>query len=377
MRIGLITGEYPPLQGGVGAYTDVLARVFSERGHQVFIFSEPRTQQQHQTIPLTQHNGWGLTAIPAIRRWVASNDLDIVNLQFQTAAFNMSPLIHFLPNFLNKPFVTTFHDLRYPYLFPKAGKLRDWIVMHLAKSSSGVIVTNYEDYRNVGHLPCTEVIPIGSNILANLTPDYDRTVWREKAGAAENDFLLAYFGFINHSKGVDILLQALAELNQPTIKLVMIGGRTGTADPTNAASADSIDALIDELNLSNRITWTGFVEDAEVSAYLRAADAVVLPFRDGASYRRGSLMAAIQHDCAIITTQPTHENSPFSNENMCLVQSDNVTDLSNAIKSLWCDAPKRIQLQSEVAQLKELFDWQSIAEKYETLFEQIIGEHSA
>ncbi|MDQ7026438.1 MAG: glycosyltransferase [Anaerolineae bacterium] len=377
MRIGLITGEYPPLQGGVGAYTDVLARVFAERGHQAFIFSEPRAQQQHENIPLAQHSGWGLSTIPAIRQWIASNDLDIVNLQFQTAAFNMSPMIHFLPHFINKPFVTTFHDLRFPYLFPKAGKLRDWIVMHLAKASNGVIVTNYEDYEKVSYLPCVDVIPIGSNILADRTSEYDRTAWREKAGAAQDDFLLAYFGFINHSKGVDILLQALAELNQSTIKLVLIGGRTGTADPTNATYAASIDTLIENLNLSDKISWTGFVDDVEVSAYLRAADTIVLPFRDGASYRRGSLMAAIQHGCAIITTQPSHEDSPFSDDTMYLVAPDNSTELANAIQSLCKNALLRTQLQAGVTQLKQLFDWQSITEKYETLFERLIGEYSA
>jgi glycosyltransferase involved in cell wall biosynthesis len=376
MRIGIITGEYPPLQGGVGAHIDVLSRVLNTRSNNIFIFSETRAQQQHEHIPLTQHHGWGVRTIPSIQKWITKNRLDVVNLHFQTAAFNMSPVIHFLPHFIDKPFVTTFHDLRFPYLFPKAGKLRDGIVMHLAKASTGIIVTNYEDYERVKHLPCVEVIPIGSSILTELPDDYNKTVWREKAGATQDDFLLAHFGFINHSKGVDILLQALAELNQPNFKLVLIGGRTGTADTTNRPYADSIDNLITELNLSDKITWTGFVNDSEVSAYLRAADVVVLPFRDGASYRRSSLMAAIHHDCAIITTHPAYPDSPFSSRNMYLIQPD-TTALAAAIQELCANASLRTQLQTNIAQLKHLFDWQNIASKHEMLFDRIIGEQQA
>lgn len=377
MRIGIISGEYPPLQGGVGAYTDLLSRIFSERGHQVFVFSEPRAEQQLDTIPLTKHAGWGFGAVRAIQKWIAQNQIEIVNLQFQTAAYKMSPVIHFLPHFIDKPFITTFHDLRFPYLFPKAGELRDWIVLHLASVSDRIIVTDYEDYQRVAHLPCVEVIPIGSNILGDVPPDFDAAVWRKKAGASDGDFLLAYFGFINHSKGVDVLLQAMAQLNQPNIKLVMIGGRTGTADPTNAAYADSIDKLIVDLNLSDKIIWTGFIEDAEVSAYLRAADVVVLPFRDGASFRRGSLMAAIQHECAIITTYPTHTAIPFTPDNMILVRPNDATVIANAIVTLSATPQLCYQLQIGVAHLKRLFDWQIIASSYEQLFKRVMGAKSA
>src|SRR5690349_9759008 len=203
MRIGIITGEYPPLQGGIGGYTDILSKRLASLGHELFIFSESRAVQQSPAIPLTQTKTWGLGLIPAIQSWVKANRIELVSLQFQTAAFGMSPFIHFLPHFVDIPFVTTFHDLRFPYLFPKAGKLRDWIVMHLAKASSAVIVTNHEDFERVKHLKSV-LIPMGSTVLAD-EGDFDRAKWRPT-----DEFLIAHFGFINHTKGVDTLLKALA-----------------------------------------------------------------------------------------------------------------------------------------------------------------------
>src|SRR5690606_49305 len=165
------------------------------------------TVAQNSSIHLTNTvSDWGIVTQFAIKKWVENYQLDIVNLQFQTAAFNMSPWVHFLPHILKVSFVTTFHDLRFPYLFPKAGKLRDWIVMHLAKASDGVIVTNHEDFTSVEHLH-SKMIPIGSNILSKTPINLAKL--RRKHALEKEDFVISFFGFINHSKGIDTLLHAL------------------------------------------------------------------------------------------------------------------------------------------------------------------------
>jgi glycosyltransferase involved in cell wall biosynthesis len=294
--------------GGVGAYSQILANELAQQGHYVSIFTSKTAEQT--AFPIRIYNiikKWNFRSLLSIRAWANSEQLDIVNLQFQTAAFEMSPWIHFLPDILGSiPVVTTFHDLRFPYLFPKAGTLRNWIVMHLANASDGVIVTNHEDQGKVRHLSKVTLIPIGSNILNNLPVNFDAEAWRDKAGARSGDFLLAYFGLLNQSKGLETLIQSLAQLRTEAIpvRLIMIGGGAGTSDPTNKSFMQEIDRNIESLNLTPYIHQTGFMDDVSVSAYLTASDAVVLPFNDGASFRRGSLMAAIRYGCAIITTMP-------------------------------------------------------------------------
>lgn len=375
MRIGIVTGEYPPMQGGVGAFSHILATTLRAQGHEVCMFSGPQSRQTDD-IPLRQTRAWGIRSLVAIKQWATGNALDVINLQFQTAAYQMSPWIHFLPRWAGKiPVVTTFHDLRFPYLFPKAGKLRDWIVMHLAKTSAGVITTNHEDYERVKHLPCSAIVPIGSNILTDLLPGYNRRAWRKKVGAGDNDFLLAYFGFLNRSKGMDTLLDSLALLCDENIpaKLVMIGGRTGTSDPTNATYADEIDRKLNRPQLAGRIAWTGFVSETEVTAFLHAANAVVLPFLDGASYRRGTLMAAIQHDCAIITTTPQVTIPAFKQaENMLFVPPGDARALSAAIKTLYTSPGLCETLRQGAARLKHEFEWSSIAQQTAAFFLRVV-----
>ncbi len=373
MRIGLITGEYPPMQGGIGAHCAVLARQMKSQGHTVTVFTDP--QARDAEIPLTSaSNVWGWRTLRAVKRWTVRERLDIVNLHFQTAAFGMSAWVHFLPEFLRPlPVITTFHDLRFPYLFPKAGSLRHWIVMRLARASAGVVATNHEDMERLEHLP-SALIPIGSSVEPALPPDFDCARFRARVAGA-GQYLVGHFGFINHSKGIEVLLESVAALRRDglPLKLVMIGGRTGSSDPTNAGYADQIDAQIARLGLSDALHWTGFVDDRSASAYFAAVDGIALPFLDGASYRRSSLMAAIAHHSAIITTQPTVEVPAFQDgENMLLVPASDAAALANAIHRLMESHDLRQRLRAGAAALKQHFDWDTIARTNVDFFRRVL-----
>ncbi len=369
MRIGIVTGEYPPMQGGVGAYSRILAQELVRQGHHVFVFSSASASNANTGIVLENRvHSWGIGSLRAISQWAKLQRLDILNIQFQTAAYWMSPWIHFLPSVVRHvPVVTTFHDLRFPYLFPKAGRLRDWIVMHLARTSDGVIVTNHEDFQRVQQLPIARLIPIGSNILHSLPADFDALHWREKAGAKPDDYLLAYFGLVNRSKGLEILLDAMCKLRNENIpvRLIIIGD-VGASDPTNVAYAQEIKHLAEKLNLSDLIRHTGFLENEQaVGSYLAASDAVVLPFLDGVSYRRGSLMAAIRYACPIVSTRPQVPIQAFEDgENMLLVEPGNRAALASALRRLYHAPDLRQQLREGAAKLAHHFEWTQIATDY-------------
>jgi len=377
MRIGIITGEYPPMQGGVGAYTQILARCFSALGHDVFVLTSVHADLLNDVVDIDNTiSSWGIGSLRKIRQWVAVNHLDLVNIQFETAAYGMSPFVHFIPNFVQViPVVTTFHDLLVPYLFPKAGRLRKWIVQHLANASDGVIATNHEDYVELKKHHRSALIPIGSNVSTKLPEDYDRAAWRQSVGTDEDTLLLAYFGFLNRTKGMETLLHALKQLLDENIStdLIMLGGRTGSSDPANQQYAAEIEQLIEVLGVSSHTHQTGFVDDQSVAAYLNTADAVVLPFNDGASYRRGSLMAAIQHGSPIITTQPAVDMPTFThNENMLLFPPGDVEALVSELKRIKTDPTLRTRLMQGVQGIAHYFSWDKITGEMIDFFQAVI-----
>jgi glycosyltransferase involved in cell wall biosynthesis len=117
---------------------------------------------------------------------------------------------------------------------------------------------------------------------------------------------VGYFGFLNHSKGGLMLVRTLNRLVHAgrRARLLMIGERTGGNDPTNIDYMREVEGLVQDLGLEVYIQWTGNEPGAEVSADLAACDVLLLPYLDGASLRRGTLMAGLAHGCAIVTTQP-------------------------------------------------------------------------
>lgn len=377
MRIGIVTGEYPPMQGGVGAYTNLLAHHLADTGQQVYLFSRVGTHSADLPLESTARV-WGPASLRAVYRWARDHSLQIINVQFQTAAFNMSPWVHFLPDAADKPVVTTFHDLRSPYLFPKAGPLRDWIVMRLARTSAGVIVTNAEDEKRVRHLPHIALIPIASNILAELPQPFDPVPWRTQAGASADDFLLAYFGLVNRSKGLDILLESLAALREAGVpaRLVVIGGETGSSDLSNAAYAAEIKKLALRLGLAPYIHFTGYLTDeTAVGSFLKASDMVVLPYRDGVSLRRGSLMAAFRYGCPVATTTPRFEITFLRDgHNVLFIPPDDSAALAQTLRRYYESPQLQTNLRFEAEKLKHLFEWSHIAERYISFFERVLEE---
>ena len=374
MRIGLISGEFAPMPGGVGDFTRILAERLQASGHDVHLLT--RDGCNSERLPLHTVKGWGLGCVASIRRWAESAELDVVNLQFQTAAFDMSPVVHFLPAALDQPFVTTFHDLRHPYLFPKAGPLRDWIVMQLAESSDGVIATNDEDAALLKQVDSRTVIPIGSNIIASAHHHLSREEWRARLDASESTFLLGHFGFVSSSKGLDHLIAALADLRQKQLdlRLIMIGAEQ---NPVDIRSDDTylkrLQARLAELELSARILWTGYLPVDDVSACLQAIDLMTLPYLDGASPRRGSLLAAIEHGCAILTTSPSTNMAGFAHgENMWLAPSHSPDALADAISHLMQHPQLLRQLREGAGSLRQRFDWDVIAAKTVDFFERVL-----
>jgi glycosyltransferase involved in cell wall biosynthesis len=378
MRISMVTGEYPPMEGGVGDFTHKLAVALCNQSHEVHILT---TQQNHksgiekdQEGPLVyrriQATGWPL--VHTIKRWVHEISPDALNLQYQAAAYQMRGGLNIYPRFHRDkmlPLVVTFHDLLPPYLFPKAGPLRPWSVRMLAQHADGVIATNAEDQHQLRKelkVPKSKirVIPIGSNIDASPPADFTTDQWRTAHDIAPGELLLGFFGFMNQNKGIDTLITALASLIEASmpVKLVFIGGRTGSSDPTNTGYAEKIDAHITQLGLSDHIRATGFTSPDEVSAALLSLDLCVLPYKDGASLRHGTLHAALKHGVPIVTTRPRVSIPQLVHgENCYLVPPDDPKALENAIRTLAERPERHPDLGRGAKTLAQSFSWDRIA----------------
>ncbi len=392
MKLCFLTGEYPPMQGGVADHTAHLAHALSQMDCEVCILTSTRAAAAETGGPVRVFpiiTNWGIGCWQQIELFLAAEQPDVLHIQYQAAAFDLAGWINWLPGWLRflsslrlagrRPLLAvTYHDLRIPYLFPKAGRLRWRAVLALGKQADVIITTNAEDESVLDGYPWSKGrlyrIPLGSNVEMQPPEDYNRQVWRARLGVADDDFLLAYFGFLNDSKGgqeLVLALQRLVEQGYPA-RLLMIGGQTGDVDPTNQAYANQVHAIIEQHDLAERVLWTGHVSPAEVSAHLLATDACVMLYRDGVSFRRTTLISALRHGCPTVTTAPAVPlPEVVDGGNMLLVPPQDVAAAAAAVARLIDDANLRQRLSKGAVTLGKSFDWGQIAARTR----QAYGQH--
>jgi glycosyltransferase involved in cell wall biosynthesis len=353
--ITFVSGEYPPDVGGVGDYTARLRTALEASGERTSVISRRDVGR------------WDARALLRLVRRAPSSG--IVHVQYQAGAYDLLGDICLLPASLRvlRPrvrTVTTFHDMRLPYLFPRAGALRPAAIRLLARSSHAVVAADSRDLsllRQVNRM--TFRVPIGPNVACEPPVGFQRDSFRRSLGLEAEDLAVVYFGMLNASKGLDLLLSAVEGILgcQPRARLLMLGGPAGASDPTDLATGARIRARLD--SLGDHVIHTGWLPPRDLSAYLLAGDVALLPYADGASARRGSLLACAEHGLPIVSTLPAGgEVAPY-------VRAVEPDALVGAVLAAARD-PWPLARLSRV--LAETMGWPRIAAAHSAIYHQLL-----
>jgi glycosyltransferase involved in cell wall biosynthesis len=198
---------------------------------------------------------------------------------------------------------------------------------------------------------------------------------RQALGFSDEDFVLAYIGFVYPGKGLETLLQAFKQLlaTRRNLRLAIIGGGLAKQYPDQPNYVEGLHALAVQLGVADRVVWTGdySFDNEDASLYLRSADACVLPFDSGVKLNNSSFSSVAAHGQPIITTTGADALEPQfrHGQNVFLCPPQSTDALAGAIETVMDDAPLRRRLSEGSLQLaQQWYAWPTALDKTVALF---------
>ncbi|MEI5687891.1 hypothetical protein [Sphingomonas kyungheensis] len=270
-RILIVSGAYPPDICGVGDYTARLMEA-AQSNWQLFV-----------------ERDWSLSALPRIVwRLFALKPTDIV-IQYPTQGYGWSLVPHILImiGWITRRYRSVLALHEFTSLSRKAQ-----IALAVASHFSVSIIFTTEVERDRARafkwfsskVP-TSVIGILSNIpRAQSQPNF-----------VGRSIDVAYFGHIRPNKGLEDFLDVIAVMRTavPLAHIAIIGEIPKGYEAFGAMVADRCAAI--------GVTLTLGLDDEAVAWQLADTKILYLPFRDGVSARRGSVLAGLSNGAIVAT----------------------------------------------------------------------------
>mgnify|MGYP001605387165 FL=1 len=200
-----------------------------------------------------------------------------------------------------------------------------------------------------------------SNILRPNDPSNQAPLAKIRTGFTHAQFLMTYFGHISAGRGIEDLLDVMKtfKVQYPGLHLILMSQFKPEEDDYQRKLLEWI-----RLNgMEKKISFTGRLSNEEVSRFLLASDICVLPFPDGASFKNGSLSAAIEHSLPVLTTvSPLTEPQLLASGALLTYDPAQKSQLSPLLAHL-IDQPQSLaQLKIKAAAFRDELSWNKYIE---------------
>jgi glycosyltransferase involved in cell wall biosynthesis len=209
-----------------------------------------------------------------------------------------------------------------------------------------------------------------------MQPELSSGEARRRLGLPENGPLVVYAGHVGPYKGTAALVRIAAAV--PEARLAIVG-----IDPASAEKA-WIEALARDASARNLVLIPR-VSSKEVSAYLYAADCLIVPptgapLRDGRTVLPMKIFTYLAAGRAVLAPRlPDIEEVVADGETACLVSPDQLDEAASTLKRLLADSAYRARLARNAKAAAENYTWEARARRLLGFFNQIhpVGKRSA
>jgi glycosyltransferase involved in cell wall biosynthesis len=395
MRILKVSQSYYPYLeiGGPPAKIRGLATALAARGHQLTILTADLGVVGEASEEDGAHKGkskWGWTARrsegEAIYLFTMAH-YRITTLNPKSVSFCLARLrdydvvhIYGLYDFLGATVAWFCRRWKIPYIVepigmfhPKVRSQRKKRLYHrllgnaLVKGARFLIATSEKERAELieGGIAAEKVVLRRNGIdLSQFRTLPKKGAMRARLKIGETEPLLFFLGRLSFIKGLDVLVEAFARVEQPS-RLVIAG------PDDNDGCSDKIKKLRDELQLQDRLIISEALYHEKKIQALVDADIFVLPSR----YESFGNAAAEAMACGtpvIVTDQCGI--APLVHDRAGLVAAQNVESLQQAMTALLQDAALRQRYGDGGMAAAQELSWEQPAAEMETLYQRLMVE---
>lgn len=393
LRIAHVSATFPPYHGGTGNVAYHNARELARLGHEVHVFTAAGSHsggpgRATAGVDAAGEQGAGPLAVhrlPALFRFgnapllpglARLGRFDVVHLHYPFY-FGAETLL--VRSWLDgRRFILTYHqDVLFPGPLRYPEKLHHHLVgRHVLRRASRVLATSW-DYARASRIrelldrraDAVDVLPNGVD-ADRFHPSVDGAACRARYGFVPADRVILFVGGLDrahHFKGVPVLLDALARLPDPDIKLLIVGN----GDLLPGFRRRAVD-----LGLADRVTFCGRVSDEALPGHYAAGDVAVLPSTTmGEAFGIVLLEAMATGRSVVASGLPGVRTVAVDGVAGLLAEPGDADDLAARLRALLDDPRLRARMGEAGRRLVEQqYAWPRIGARLEHLYYDVLAE---
>jgi len=305
-----------------------------------------------------------------MRGWLADNPVDVLH-----ANYWLSGVVgHLLKHELDLPLVTTFHTLA--RVKAETGDEEPAERMEAEArvvACSDVLVANADEERR----QLIELYGAEADRVEIVAPGVDRALFSPGSSHGARDAigyvggpLILFVGRIQPLKGVDIAVQALAQLEEESARLMIVGGASGHE---GSEEVERITSMIEELGLVDRVLFVEPQPHYALSTYYRAADLLVMPSRSE-SFGLVALEAAASGIPVVAAAVGGLRTLVQDGVTGYLIDSREPADYAEAIDRILGDATLQARLGAAASVTASRYPWSGLAGRLRRTYLELVAK---
>ena len=415
MKIAFFIDDYYPHVHGVATSVSTLKKALEQRGHEVYIVAPKHdgyVDQEERIIRMPSTKNFVFekrptaNIYPGLARKLDEYDFDIVHSHTQ---FYLGVLAHSVAKRKSIPHVTSIHTLYteliddYPIMvvagiialtlafpvvlrvkpvLPKRSRveirgLSKELMKELISKQGWQLMASFANLCDAcispsQHLADSLLRDGGLSVPCHVMPNsIDMRLYR---GADAKDSLIVKnkgekfiicVARLSLEKRQRILIDSMQYIDNPKVKLVLVGGGTAEQELRDQAEA---------LGLTNRVIFTGMVNPQQAAVLMKQADIFAL-----ASYRFDNqpmtFLEASASGLPIVYCDDQLKEC-LEPENSILTEGIEGRDFAKVFNSLLADNKRLSQLSEGAIKVSRKFDSTEAASKLIDLYQQVIAERA-